>query len=508
MSATSIVARLWVMTTKSIDSAQLAQRVGEAADVRLVERGVDLVEDAERDRVDGQHGEEQRDAGQRALPARQHGQALQALAGRPNHDLDPARRIAVALVRQLERGRAAGEQEPAVLVELLADGAECGVELGADLGVEGRDQLLGRRDRGAQVGVLGRHLLQACGQLAMLLDREGVDRADLCQRTPHAAQLGLEGLVVERLDLVGGRLRGRLDLRQALERELALAQQCGERLVAARCLDRGRLRRALELAQAGAAAALLALEALKLGPALGMCLLVADMRGIRGRGRLARRLERRRQLARRSARAASSTSRRSGSAARSWTARASRVRALADRAGRPRLDLLGRAARRGPRVARAVAPPSQLVASGADLVGAGLEGAEPTCLRILGRRRHLRPVAPIRWWRGRSPIARRARPPGQRLRRPPRCASRATPTRPLGRIVSLSRCQMRGSCLAQRLRGLVRLGLRRGEARLQLADGARELPAASVGSGRCAARRVAASAQHDAAGIGEVALGR
>jgi len=37
--------------------AELAQRFGEPADVRLVECGIDLVEDAERDRVHAQHGE-------------------------------------------------------------------------------------------------------------------------------------------------------------------------------------------------------------------------------------------------------------------------------------------------------------------------------------------------------------------------------------------------------------------------------------------------------------------
>ena len=55
---------------------EAAQRVGEAADVRLVERRVDLVEDAERDRPDLEHREQQGDRGQGPLAARQHRQRL------------------------------------------------------------------------------------------------------------------------------------------------------------------------------------------------------------------------------------------------------------------------------------------------------------------------------------------------------------------------------------------------------------------------------------------------
>ena len=123
-----MVARLWVMTTKSIVLGQSPQRVGEAADVGLVERRVDLVQDAERHRVDAQHGEQQRHAGQRPLAAGQHRQPLQPLAGRPDHDLDAAGSLAVLAVAELQRGRAAGEQEPAEVVEAFADGREGGVE--------------------------------------------------------------------------------------------------------------------------------------------------------------------------------------------------------------------------------------------------------------------------------------------------------------------------------------------------------------------------------------------
>ena len=67
---------------------QAPERVREPADVRLVERRIDLVEHAERDRPDLEHREQQRDGGQGALAAGQHRERLRLLAGRPGDDLD------------------------------------------------------------------------------------------------------------------------------------------------------------------------------------------------------------------------------------------------------------------------------------------------------------------------------------------------------------------------------------------------------------------------------------
>ena len=149
-------------------------------------------------RVDAQHREQQRHAGQRSLAAGQHGQALQPLAGRPHHDLDAAGRLAVLAVAELQGGRAAGEQEPAELVESLADGREGGVELRADLRIELRDQLFGAarwRRSGPRPGWSAPR--SRADELAMLLDRERVHRADLRQRPSHAPQLAIQRVVVE-----------------------------------------------------------------------------------------------------------------------------------------------------------------------------------------------------------------------------------------------------------------------------------------------------------------------
>ena len=75
-SAASIVPRLWVITMHWVVACELAQRVGEPADVGLVERRVDLVEHAERHGPDLEHREQQGDRGQRPLAAGEHRQRL------------------------------------------------------------------------------------------------------------------------------------------------------------------------------------------------------------------------------------------------------------------------------------------------------------------------------------------------------------------------------------------------------------------------------------------------
>jgi len=68
--------------------AEAPEHVEEAVDVGIVERRVDLVEQAERRRLDEVDREQQRDRGERALAARHERDALQELAARLGHDLD------------------------------------------------------------------------------------------------------------------------------------------------------------------------------------------------------------------------------------------------------------------------------------------------------------------------------------------------------------------------------------------------------------------------------------
>ena len=144
---------------------------------------------------------------------------------------------------------------------------EGGVELLLDLGVERGDQLLGRLDRAAQVGILAAHLLEPRGHLPMLLDGEWVDRADLGEGPSDASHLLFQCAVVQRLDLVARRLRGRL--REPVQRQLALPRQGGQRLVPTRGLDGRGLCLALQLPEPRSSPALVSLQLEQLGPSGG-----------------------------------------------------------------------------------------------------------------------------------------------------------------------------------------------------------------------------------------------
>jgi hypothetical protein len=83
---------LWVMIRKRVSGALQhgGEQVAEALDIIVVERRVDLVEDADRRRVGEEHGEDQRQRRQRLLAARQQRQHLLALARRVRQSSSPA----------------------------------------------------------------------------------------------------------------------------------------------------------------------------------------------------------------------------------------------------------------------------------------------------------------------------------------------------------------------------------------------------------------------------------
>ena len=138
------------MTMNWVWCGEAAQRLGEAADVGLVERRIDLVEHAERDRPDLEHREQQRDRRQGPLAARQHRQRLRLLARRPGDDLD-AGRAEVRRVGQREPGEPAAEQLLEPRVERGLERLERRPELVGDHRVELGDQLARADDRRPQV---------------------------------------------------------------------------------------------------------------------------------------------------------------------------------------------------------------------------------------------------------------------------------------------------------------------------------------------------------------------
>ena len=103
----------------------LLDEAAEAVDIGVVERRVDLVQHADRRRVGEEHGEEQRERGQRLLAARQQRQHLQPLARRARHDLEPGVERIVVLGRGAD-GPAAAEEPREQLAEMLVDLLEGG----------------------------------------------------------------------------------------------------------------------------------------------------------------------------------------------------------------------------------------------------------------------------------------------------------------------------------------------------------------------------------------------
>src|SRR5205823_13897221 len=95
----------------------VADESHEALVVDLVERRVDLIEDAERRRLVAEDREQQRQRGQGPLAAGEQRDRLVLLAGRLRRELDAALQY-VLLVEQLHPGRAAAEERREDLAEV------------------------------------------------------------------------------------------------------------------------------------------------------------------------------------------------------------------------------------------------------------------------------------------------------------------------------------------------------------------------------------------------------
>ena len=89
-SAWAMVRLLWVMTTNCVVALISCDQLGEAAHVGLVERSVDLVEDAEGRGLELEDADQQRERGERLFAAREQKDVLQLLARRRGDDVDAA----------------------------------------------------------------------------------------------------------------------------------------------------------------------------------------------------------------------------------------------------------------------------------------------------------------------------------------------------------------------------------------------------------------------------------
>ena len=167
---------------------ELAERVGEPADVGLVERGVDLVEHAEGNGPDLEHREQEGDRGQGPLAAGEHRERLGLLARRARRDLD-AGRGQVLGIGQGEAGVATTEELLEALVERSLERLERPAELVRDQPVQLPDELPRVLDGGLEVRALDLEPVEARLDLRVLVRGERVDGAEVVEPAAQGRQL-------------------------------------------------------------------------------------------------------------------------------------------------------------------------------------------------------------------------------------------------------------------------------------------------------------------------------
>src|SRR5262249_31786959 len=152
------------------------EHLDEAADVGVVERRVDLVEQAERARAVLEDGEHQRHRGEGLLAARKELNALQALARRRGDDVDAALER-VAFVEWYQAGLAVAVERGERPGEVLVDDGERLLEALPRRLVDLADRLVGRRNRVDEVLALRGQERVARLEVVELIDRHHVHGA-------------------------------------------------------------------------------------------------------------------------------------------------------------------------------------------------------------------------------------------------------------------------------------------------------------------------------------------
>src|SRR5450759_964080 len=160
---------------------QLHEERREAVDVRLVERGVDFVEDAERRRLVLEDRDEERDGRERLLAAREEADRLVPLARGLRHDLE-TRVERIALVQQMHRGRAAVEEALEHLAEVEVHGGERLLKALRRREVDRLDRLENLGERRLEVGLLSRQLLEPLALDLVFFECGVVDGAEPLER--------------------------------------------------------------------------------------------------------------------------------------------------------------------------------------------------------------------------------------------------------------------------------------------------------------------------------------
>ena len=155
----------------------LVEHAAEAVDVGVVQRGVDLVENADRGRIGEEDGEDQGRRRQGLFAARHQAHDCQPLAGRAGVDLQPGLERIVAL-DEFQLGLAAAEQGLEQAFEIVVDDVESRHQPLAALGVEFVDAVAQLGDGGRQVAALDLHGIEPVAVFDRLVLGAQVDGAE------------------------------------------------------------------------------------------------------------------------------------------------------------------------------------------------------------------------------------------------------------------------------------------------------------------------------------------
>ena len=172
----------------------------EPVDIVVVERRIDLVENADRRRIGQEYREQQGDRRERLLAAGEQRQALEPLARRARHDFQAGIERVVRF-GQRQMGAAAAVEAGEQGLEMPVDGVEGVEEPRPAFAVQGGDRPAEPLDRADQVVALGLVFLDPFAEFLRFLLGAVVDRAHavaLAQQPlqpPFGVRLGGQGLV-------------------------------------------------------------------------------------------------------------------------------------------------------------------------------------------------------------------------------------------------------------------------------------------------------------------------
>ena len=150
------------------------EQVAKAFDIGIVERGIDLIEDAQGRRVGQEQRKDQRDRRQRLFATRQQSERRQLLARRLRHDLKP-RVEGVVAVDHFQMRLAAVEQGAEKLAKVRVDRLERSAQFESPLAVEAADRAAQAMRCLGEVGHFGRILVTRRVKLGKLLFRHKID---------------------------------------------------------------------------------------------------------------------------------------------------------------------------------------------------------------------------------------------------------------------------------------------------------------------------------------------